>query len=165
MWLELLNNDTALVIRFVLFCWAFLLLLFELSFKKIAYKRLSENYNIFCQTSSLNTDASRGWRPCEGSRFSGQQREDSRQHAEGNSSPAEGKNGPGAVAQVCVAAHIGVVKVEAGGVFLAAHATLGGDGTALLIHAHLERSCKGRGRSETERPWWLLMKLNKKTKT
>lgn len=70
---------------------------------------------------------------------------DSGQQAEGDSSAAESSNGPGAVAQVCVTAHIGVAKVEAGGVFLTAHATLGGDGTALLIHAHLERSCKGGG--------------------
>lgn len=84
----------------------------------------------------------RGGRPREGSRFSGQQHEDNGQQPEGGAAPAEGTNGPGAVAQVCVAAHVGVVKVEAGGVFLAAHATLGGDGTALLIHAHVERSWK-----------------------
>lgn len=83
---------------------------------------------------------------------SGQQQNDSRQQAEGDWSPAEGSNGPGSVAQVCVTAHVGVVKEEAGGVFLAAHATLGGDGTALLIHAHLERSCEGGGRSEKQRP-------------
>lgn len=75
---------------------------------------------------------------------SGQQQERGQQ-AEGHPSPAEGGHRPGAVAQVCVAAHVGVVKVEAGGVFLAAHATLGGDGAALLIHAHLERSWGGEG--------------------
>lgn len=69
---------------------------------------------------------------------SGQHQNKSRQQAEGHSSPAEGGNGAGGVAQVCVTAHVGVVKIEAGGVFLPADAALGGDGTALLIHAHLE---------------------------
>lgn len=99
-------------------------------------------YEKYSARSSLSTDASGG---APSLRCSGQQQDQSGQQAQGHWSPAEGRHGLGAVAQVRITADIGEVKVEAGSVFLAAHATLGGDGTALLIHAHLERSCKRFG--------------------
>lgn len=89
---------------------------------------------------------------------SGQRQDESGHQAEGHSAPAEGRNGAGGVAQVCVTAHVGVVKIEAGGVFLPAEAALGGDGTALLIHAHLEWACKAGGRSGKEDHYQILTK-------
>lgn len=56
-------------------------------------------------------------------------------------SPAGGSKGRGAVAQVGVAADVGVVEVEARGVLLAAHTALRRDGAALLVHRYLKSAC------------------------
>lgn len=71
-----------------------------------------------------------------GARSSQQQCERRQQH-QCQSSPAGGSKGRGAVAQVGVAADVGVVEVEAGGVLLPAHTALRGDGAALLVHRYL----------------------------
>lgn len=68
---------------------------------------------------------------------SSQQQCERRQQDQCQSSPAGGSKGRGAVAQVGVAADVGVVEVEAGGVLLPAHTALRGDGAALLVHRYL----------------------------
>lgn len=73
-----------------------------------------------------------------------QQGGEGRQQAQSYSPPAEGSSRHSRVTQVGVTAHVGVVEVQARGVFLSAHATLGGDGAALLIHGQLQRTYEGK---------------------
>lgn len=71
------------------------------------------------------------------SHSSGQQQGEHWQQAQCHPPPAEGGKGRGPVAQVGVAAEVGVVEVEARGVLLSTQPTLGRDGAALLVHCDL----------------------------
>lgn len=68
-----------------------------------------------------------------------------REQAEAGSCPAQGSWPRCCVAQVHVAALVGVVEVEAGRLLLPAPAALGRNGTALLVQHHTQRPYGGKG--------------------
>lgn len=70
-------------------------------------------------------------------RSSQQQQRECRQQEQCHFRPAGGSKGRSGVAQVGVAAGVGVVEVEARGVLLPAQAALRRHGAALLVHGYL----------------------------
>ena len=68
-----------------------------------------------------------------------------REQTEDGSRPAQPRRPGRCVAQVHVAALVGVVEVQAGRLLLSAPAALGRDGTALLVQHHAQRAYGGRG--------------------
>lgn len=74
-----------------------------------------------------------------------QQSQDRQQAQDG---PAVAGGGHGGVAQVGIAALVGVVKVKAAGVFLSTNPTLRRHCTALLIHRHCQGASSAHGFTE-----------------
>lgn len=68
---------------------------------------------------------------------SGQQEPERRQQAEHHSHQAGGSNGHGTVAQVGIAAHVGVVEGDPWRVFLSTHVALGGNCAAFFVQRQL----------------------------
>lgn len=80
---------------------------------------------------------------------SGHEEREDGQQAERRSS-AEPTGWRRSVTEVRVAAVIGVVEIDAGGVFLSTQAALSRNGTAFLIYGHLDDACEQRGHRDAD---------------